>query len=228
MKHLLLYNTKLIGLLLASASMAYAGTRYLFDDFDDFFDVPMHHIKEIEESFAHMREHMKEMRQSMFGFVPTKEERETLNAAYDRLSKIKPKIDKDENNIYIRFNIEDVNKNDIKITKETQGFLGTIPTKDGIVEFSISPFQLQVSRSAQFKKEQSTTQQDTGTTQEGKADNKKTEKKPSTYFYSSSHIEVQSLPYAVDLSTAQAETKDNTFTITIAKKKEALLPIAHR
>ncbi len=216
MKHILTSPKGLFALLLVfgMSVSSQARMRHFVNDFfeDDFF------ADAFEDHFERMQDHIKEMRKRAASFGPSKEEREALKEAHENLSKIKATIDSDDHNVYIRFTLDGVTKDDIKIVKKSNGFLGTIPAKDGQVEFFVSPHYLETARHIELKKENKDSK-------DAKED-KKQEKK-AVYYYSTSATEVQSLPHTVDLSSAQAQTKDATLTITIAKKKEAVLPITH-
>lgn len=220
MKHILTSSKGLVALLLVfgMSVSSQARMRYFVDDFfaDDFF------ADAFEDHFERMQDQMKAIRKRAASFGPSKEEREALRAARENLSKIKAKIDSDEQNVYIRFNVDGVTKDDVKIVKKSNGFLGTIPAKGGQVEFFVSPHYLEIARHIELKKEKKDSKDNKKEDQEDKG-----QEKQAVYYYSTSATEVTSLPHTVDLSSAQANTKDTTLTITIAKKKEAVLPITH-
>jgi HSP20 family molecular chaperone IbpA len=235
--------TKLFALLILLgiiAPTAHARMRYFFDELDDMF----------EDHFAQMEDHMRQMKKHMFGFGLSKEEHKAIKEAQERLSRIKANVDSDEHNIYIRFNVEGIDKKNIKVIKKAHGFLGTIPTPDGEVEFYVTPHYLELARHVELKKEETpvagtpmpaATAHAQGATPAGaqvhaqaeldkqQREQKVAGKKPqAVYYYSSSATEVITLPHPVDLATAHAETKDGMFTIIIPKKKEATLPISHK
>ena len=146
------------------------------------------------------------LQQRLADYGPSKEDREALKAARERLNKITYDIKEDDHSVTITFTgFETLDKKDIKIVKKTNGWAGTIPTKDGKLEFFIGQKGIEVARAVELKKE---------------------EKGKEQIFRSSSLTsEARFFGNQIDLNTVKAEVKDTTLTLTAQKPQEEVLPI---
>ena len=177
-----------------------------FDDTSLFDPAWMDDVKDF------YRKSVKSMKQHFEDIGPSKEDREVIKAARENLAKIKHDIQEDDQKVTISFSgFESLDKKDIKVVKKKHGWAGTISTKDGALEFFITPRGIDVARCIELKKTEK--------------DDKDAQKK--RVFYSSSLTsEGESFKQLVDITSLKAEAiKDNTFTLTIGKQKEETLQI---
>lgn len=190
-----------------SIHQAQARMHFFFDDSLDW------------DIFDEMHDHVRKMRKHTF-WGPSKEEQEAIKIARENLAKIKANVTENDNNIVITFDLNGANKNAIDIevkeyAKPQRGHIfkmqnilkGIIPTDHGKVEFYVTKNSLEIARHIEIKKEH------------------KDDKKQTFAHFGSSATEIMELPQSVQISkqSAKAQTKDNTLTITLAKKKEAKL-----
>ena len=141
-------------------------------------------------------------------FGPSKEDREAIKNARERLAKIKYTVTDSDNKVTIQFSgFEKLDKKDIDIRKKDGYWEGTIPTVDGKFKFIIAENGIQVDRFVEIKKEDK-------------------DKKDRVSYMSSLEKGFEYFKQHVDIQTIKAEpVKDNTLTITIEKQKEEILPI---
>lgn len=211
MKNVSAKRLSLLLLLLSTAAVhnTDARMRFFFDDDPWGFD---------SNIFDDMREHMRQMSEHFASFGPSKEEKEAVKSARKTLSAIKPEVTQDDNNVYVKFAINTIDKKNVDIefkeyARPKRGDIykmypylkGVISTDNGKVEFYVTKDALEVSRHIEIKKQN------------------KDDKKQAVAYYGSSAAEVVSLPASVEISqdTAKAAIKDATLTITLAKKQQA-------
>ena len=157
------------------------------------------------EEFYHRS--MSRMQDEMIHFGPKAEDREAFKAAGKNLAKITDEIKEDDSMMSFTLSgLEGITKDDIKVIKQKNGnWAGTITTKDGRIEFILSPCGIQISRQAEVKKED--------------------DKKSASYLTSSMTSEGQRFKKGLDLNTVKATFKDNVFTLTAETEKEETLTI---
>lgn len=117
--------------------------------FNDPWDSWAQEVLEMQRQSAALLE------QRLAQYGPSKEDREALNAARERLKKITYDIKEDNHTVTITLTgFETLDKKDIKIVKKSNGWAGSIPTKDGKLEFFIGQRGIDVARSVELKKEE--------------------------------------------------------------------------
>lgn len=193
---------------------AQARMHHIWFDDASFFDTSW-----MDEVMDFHRKSVEAMKQHWADLGPSKEEREAIKAAREGLGKIKHEVKEDENKVTITFSgFDKLDKNDIKVIKKENGWIGTIITKDGKIEFFISPYGINVARSIEIKKVEKPQEKD--------KDKEPKEAQERTFYSSSLASEGEYFKGLVDLSTLKAEpVKNNSFTITINKQKEQVLQI---
>lgn len=146
----------------------------------------------------------------------SKEEREALKQAHDKVAKITHEIKEDDKSIKISLKgFEGLSKDDIKVIEKDNEWCGTITIKEGRIKFFLSPHGFQFSSHIELKREEPI----------GKDSKEMAEDKAAKRTYYSSFSSTFSA--AVDLQTLKAEpVKADEFTLTVQKQKEKLLPIS--
>ncbi len=183
------------------------------------FDEPFIDTAWVDDLMDWHRQSMELFRQRSIDYGPSKEDREAIKAAREKLAKIKHTITVDDQKVTIQFTgFDALDKKDIEIEKLENSLLKvTIITKEGTIEFKIAQNGLQVDRRIEIKKEDKDTK----------------DKKERISYASSLHSDLeyfmnanQNKPFLIDIHTAKVEpVKDNTLTIVIQKQKKEILPI---
>lgn len=197
MKNVKFLSTLLLTSLTFNAINSKARRHLIYDDFFA-FDALEDMVNEMQE-------------QENFSRLESKEDNQITKEAHKNLSKIKPEISHDDNNVYIKFQVENLDKNAIDIQIEDNKLHGIIPTKDGKIEISISNNYLETSKRIDIKKEEK---------------DAKSDKTQTIMHYGSLSTTVERLPQSVDLSTVKADTKDNQLTITFGRKKHTKIHVS--
>ena len=210
-------NKKLFILpLVLGASVFSAQARY-YVCVDDFFDTSW-----IDSMMSSHQRMIDEMKQSFIAVGPSKEDQEAMKAAREKVLKITHSLKEDDSSVTLSFKgFEGLSKDNVKVVKKENGWLGTIALDEGCIEFFITSRGFQVSSCIELKKEEKAHDKDTDTKEE---DAKKIERS----FYSSSSVtQAEFFSTAVDISTLKAQPiKPDEFTLVIKKQKEELLPLS--
>ncbi len=191
-----------------------------------------------DDAIEHQRQAMEEMRSQFHHQFPTKEQQETIKKARENLGKIKLDIKEQDQKIVFTFTgFENLEKKDIDIEKKKFGWIGTIKTKDGTVEFAIGPRGIEVARQAEVKFEEKAPEAPKVAEKEApqakapvKADKKAAKKETATeatqqVFYSSSYTtEAQGFKQPIKIDTLKVDARTGTsLTLSADKiKKEKL------
>ncbi|MBA3954403.1 hypothetical protein H0X48_03745 [Candidatus Dependentiae bacterium] len=199
--------------LLSTVAVTQARLRHFI--FDDMF-----------EEMQHMHEQMNRMQQQFWSHTPVSlntPEAEAFKKARKNITSIKPEITQDENSVIIKFPIPAIDKKNISVTVEDNILKGTIPAQDGRVDFRVAHNYLEISRRIEIKKETNT--QDAQVENEKNTTSNRTPRQVS--YFSDLVTRGHLLPQTVDVNSVKAETKDNFFILSFAKKKQAKIAIAH-
>lgn len=141
------------------------------------------------------------------------------------INTITHEIEEDDEKVIISFTgFENLTKDDVKVVKQGNEWLGTITVPAGRVEFLLSPRGLRVSSKLEVKREQktSTPEQD----KEALIAQEKSGTLSERFYSSSSATEYRSFTSVVDTSTLEAKpVQSDSFILTVKKQKEIVLPI---
>ncbi len=209
-------NKQCLFALLAATSCVFvpAQGRYHIVMGDPFYDMSW-----VDSMMASQQQMMDSFTSRFDSFGPSKEDREALKQARENLGKITHEVKEDPSSVSITFSgFTGLSKDDVKVVKKDNGWLGTITLKEGRIEFFISPVGFQVSSRIELKKEEKADKDK----KEGEA--KQVER---TFYTSQSATQAEFFSSAVDLSTLRAEpVKPTEFKLTIQKQKEEILPLS--
>lgn len=165
--------------------------------FDDFF----------EQQRECFRRHAEE-------YGPSKEDREAIKAAREKMAKVKLNVTEDDQKVTIQLTgFDGLDKKNIKVVKKNSSWIGTVTLKEGTIEFLIGPNGVRLTRHVEVKKEEAK-----------KEDKEKGKERVSYASFLASDVEY--FKHLVDIHSAKVEpVKDNTLTLTIQKEKEEVLAI---
>ncbi len=219
----------------ATAKQVWGNHRLIIND-------PFYSTSWFDEIISQQREAMEEMDSYFKEQLPTKEQQEAIKKAQENLAKIKLETKEVDGKALFTFSgFENLDKKDIEIEKKKYGWIGTITTKDGIVEFAISSRGIELTRHAEVRIEEKATPekavqeaqsspaaQDKAALDKKAAQDKKDAKEviqPQQIFYSSSYTtEAQSLKHPININTLKVDGRTATsLTLSADKiKKETL------
>jgi len=199
-------------LLLMGASSTQARHRIYIND-------PLIDTGWIDSMVAAHQEMMDSYNNTLSALTGSKEDREAIKQAREKLAKITYEIKEEDKSIRISLKgFKGLTKDDVKIIEKDNGWLGTINLKEGRIEFFLSPFGFQLSSRIELKREEVVDKN-------AKDAADKTEKR--TFYSSSSSAQAEFFKAGVDLQTLKAEpVKPDELVLVIQKQKEKLLPIS--
>jgi hypothetical protein len=166
----------------------------------------------IFQEMEQLQKRMYQLQQEAWAHRPVynKEEAKALKKARKNLLAIKPEVSQNNENIIIKFPLNDsVDAKNITVTTEDTILKGVIPCANGQVEFTVFNNYLELSRRIEIKKE-----------------NKSEENKQSSY-YSDLTSKTITLPQRIDINSVKASVKDKVLTLLFTKKKQSKISIAH-
>ena len=150
-----------LGLLFISSSTLSLGIYHIlynpsFWDIDDFY---CNEIEEVREAMVHFgpipKKECATSKSQKVHFGPSKEDREAIKIAHENLSKIKHEVKEEDGKVTISFTgFYNLTKDNVEIIQKKKGYLGTIKTQDGRIEFFISPKMLQINRQVEIEKDE--------------------------------------------------------------------------
>lgn len=150
------------------------------------------------------------LKQNCMNYGPSKEDREAIKFAREKLGKVKFTVTEDDQKVTVQFTgFEALENKDIKVIRKDQGWLGTITLPVGKVEFFIAQNGIQVARTIEMKKEDK-------------------DKKEHVRYSSSLPADLEYFKQFIDIGSLKAapfKDKDTTLTLVAQKQKEEVLLI---
>ena len=205
-------------LLLISGSSLHARHRIYVND-------PLIDTGWIDSMVAAHQEMMDSYNNTLSALTGSKEDRDAIKQAREKLAKITYEIKEEDTSIRISLKgFEGLAKDDVKVIEKDTGWYGTINLKDGRIEFFLSPFGFQLSSRIDLTRDETVDKGPKDAADKKDATDKTVKR---TFYSSSSSAQAEFFKTAVDLKTLKAEpVKADELVLVIQKQKEKLLPIS--